>query len=217
MGNSIKKLNPLDSIVFALFSFIIFGVVISVLTWAVAFVSQLELTKLDTTLLMWLVIVICITSVMLFYSLYALCWNCKFTKLALAIEYLVFDLALGFMGIMIFAFEDDIIINVRKIWVKAETSGTIKYVQDQLKCCGYDKNTSLICPENIQYCGPLLEEQIDNVRTTVGYILAGFFGLVLLGVIFAFIRACSKPRDPDESSKSFDVEENLNNYERVWF
>lgn len=206
---NILRFSTSESFIFAGISIVIFGLIVAFLSWALYVISQLEYTSLDTSLFMYLVIALCVTALILFYSLFSLCWDCRFTRISLAIVFMIYDLAIGAMTVLIFLFEDRIIANVKKIWMMAETSGTIHYIQEKLNCCGYDSETTLQCSPGVQYCGTLLEDQFRKYKNIIGGSLAGFFVVILIGVIYAFYRACASPRliKNDKSKKLTDFDD----------
>ena len=208
-----------DSICFTILSLCTIGGIAVLLSIAIAVVYNLELTPLDTSVLVWLIVALCITASVLFTALYLTCCQWKAGKILLAVIYTIFDLFLLLAAVCVFALRSTVLQQIGKMWTDQKQSSIVLYFEELLNCCGFNERPAH-CAEGTVSCYDRLNFYLSKYNAVIGGVLLGLFALLLVGVVISYIRAFSKPPRKEEDTKAQEmqeIQENLNIGSTVWY
>ena len=201
-----------DSVCFTVLSLCTLGVIVVLLGIGIIVVYNLELTPLDTSIFVWMVVALCAACVVLCSALYLTCCKWKYAKLILAIIYTIFDLVILLAAISVFALRSSLLKQIGRMWTDEGQSSIVLYFEEMFNCCGYNEKPSHDCGNRTMSCYETLNNYLAAYSSGIGGILVGIFIILLVGVIISYIRAFSKPEinTDDMQSTSNQIGEPLN-------
>jgi hypothetical protein len=182
-------------------------------------VCNLDATPFDTSILVWLIVALCISTFVLSSALYLTCCNLKYGKLILAILYTAFDLFVLFAGIAIIALRPSILAQIGKFWADGGQSGIALSLEERFGCCGFNQPPARDCGDK-QSCYTAIERQLAQSSGAIGGSLLSVFVLLLVGVVISYIRVLKEPPTVPDSTKSNEmvqIQEKLTQGSTVWF
>jgi hypothetical protein len=188
------RIPHFDTIWFILLSLFTLGSICALFVFGVCFVSSLDLTPLDISILVVLIVCLCISAVLLFSSFYLVCCDLRYGKLTLAIFYTTFDLFILGLGISILALEpSDLLKQIGRMWTDESESSIVLVLEEEFDCCGFNQIPLYDCKGRTQSCFNVFEAVLSEKGVLVGGVLIGIFLLFLVGVVISYIRALKKP------------------------
>jgi hypothetical protein len=186
--------TPFDTIWFIFLSTITFGSICAAFAVAVCFVANLELTRLDTSILVALIVGLCGSAILLFSALYLVWCHLRYGKLVLAISYTIFDLFILVIGIAILAMEpSDLLRQIGRMWTDESESSILLFLEEQFNCCGFNQVPLHDCKGRTQSCFNVFDSVLSRFGVLIGGTLIGVFLLLLVCIVISYIRALKKP------------------------
>jgi hypothetical protein len=181
-----------DTLFFTIATLFTIGFISALIAVCITFISTLELTELDISILVWLIVAFCVSTVILFSAFYLICCNLKSGKLILTGFYTAFDLFILLIAVAIFAFRPSIVTLIGQIWSDESQSSIEVYLEEKFNCCGFNQKPNHDCKERIERCKDVIERKLERSSGLIGGILIGAFVVFLGIVIVSFIRALKK-------------------------
>jgi hypothetical protein len=210
-----------DSVWFLVLSIATIGLVSALLLVGVIVVFNLDLIPLDSSVLVWLIVALCISVTVLICALYLQFCLWKYGRLVLAILYTIFDFFLLLAGIVILVWHKSVVNYLGGLWVTDGNGAIVQYIEQKLNCCGFDTDPEdRDCNGRISRCSLVLEDTLGKYGTIIGSIFIVFFVLLLVGVVMSYIRALAQPhvREVLElPSGSTEIKDELTGDSTVWF
>jgi hypothetical protein len=213
-------LSLFDTICFTVLSLSTVGSVCALISVGIAVVYHLELTPLDASILVWLIVALCISTFVLFSALFLNCCNLKYGKLVLACLYAAFDLFVLAVAIGVLALRPVVVEEIGALWTDVESTSLVVYLEEQFDCCGFYERPSHDCKERTQTCYDVIDSQLAQYSGVAGGVMLGMFVLLLVGVVISFIRALAKRGKPKETPKGREmaqIQEKLTHEGPSWF
>jgi hypothetical protein len=206
-----------DTVCFTILSLFTIGSIVAALSLAIYYTWNMDLTALDTSVLVWLFVALAIAVTALFVVFYLKCCPWQYNKLVLAIVYLVFDSALLAAIIAVFVMRSSLLNSLAGAW--SSDSSVIAELEGKLHCCGYKNQDNRACENVTALCYDAIDKLLSDYSGWVGGVIIGLFVLLTVGVVIAFYRACAEPdrRDDVKTQEITQVEEPLNERETIWF
>jgi hypothetical protein len=209
-----------DVIWFTVLSFCTIGGICALIAAGLAVVYHLELTPLDASILVWLVVALCISTFVLSSALFLSCCELRYGKLILAFLYAVLDLFILTAAIAILTLRPTIVKEIGTLWADVDSSALVDYLEGQFDCCGFDGPPPHNCKARNQTCFTVIDAELAKYSGIVGGALVGVAVLLLAAVIVSFLRAFARPGRRRESSKAQEMEqiqEKLTHEGPTWF
>jgi hypothetical protein len=183
-----------DTAWFVFLSFCTLGSICTLFILSICFITSLDLTPLDTAILVILIVCLCVSAVLLFSSFYLICCDLRCGKLALAIFYTTFDLFILGLAISILALEpSDLLKQIGRMWTDDQESSIVLFLEEEFDCCGFNQIPLHDCKGRTQSCFNVFEAVLSEKGVMVGGILIGIFLLFLVGVVISYIQALKRP------------------------
>jgi hypothetical protein len=214
-----RESSVFDTIWFTALSFCTIGGICALLAAGLAVVYHLELTPLDASLLVWLVVALCIATFVLCSALFLACCNLKYGKLVLAVLYALFDLFILAAAIAILALRATVLDEIGALWADAESSALVGYLEDHFQCCGFYEAPHS-CRYGGQTCFNVIDTELARYSGAVGGALIALAVLLLVAVVVSFVRAFAKPgrrREPPRAQEMAQIQEKLTREGPSWF
>jgi hypothetical protein len=208
-----------DTVWFTILSLCTIGGVCVLISIGIGVVHNLDVTPFDTSILVWLIVALCISTFVLSSALYLTCCNLNYGKLILAILYTAFDLFVLFAGIAIIALRPSILAQIGKFWADGGDSGIVLSLERRFDCCGFNEQHARECGDK-QNCHTALDKRLAQSSGAAGGSLLAVFVVLLIGVIISYIRALKKPPlvlDSTKSNEMVQIQEKLTQGSTVWF
>jgi hypothetical protein len=189
-GRMCARSSLFDAIWFVSLNVFTVGAVCAALCAAVLLVARLDLTPLDLSVLVWMIVGLCASSVVFASSLYIVCCNLRCGKLALAIWYTAFDLLILGLAIGVLALDSsELLKQIGRMWTDESDSAIVLFVEERLDCCGFNRRPAHDCGARAQSCFNVLTQMLTDHGPEAGGILIAAFLLLLVGVVISYIRA----------------------------
>jgi hypothetical protein len=210
----------LDTVWFTAITVCSIGGICGLIAAGIAVLCNLELTPLDTSILVWMIVALCISTVILFSALYLICCDLKTGKLILAGLYTVFDLFILFIAIAILALRPSIVEEIGKAWTDESQSSIVVYLEEQFECCGFNQKPNRDCKERTESCRTAIDDQLEKYSGLIGGILIGAFAVFAVAVVLSYFRALKKPAGTVEDNKTEEIrqfQDKLAPESQFWF
>jgi hypothetical protein len=194
-----------DTVWFTAVSICTIGVICAAIAVSIGVVANLDLTPLDTSILVWMIVAFCVSTVVLFSALYLVCCNLKYGKLVLAVLYTVFDLFILFLALAILVLRPSVVKEIGNVWNDEGQSSIVVYLEEKFDCCGFNQKPDHDCKERTESCRTVIDAQLSKYSTVIGGSLIGGFVLFLVAVVLSFVRALKRPPEVVDESKSEEI------------
>jgi hypothetical protein len=209
-----------DAIWFTSLSLCTIGGICALILIGIIVLYNLELTALDTRILVWMIVAFCVSAVVLASALYLTCCTLKYSKLILAILYTIFDLFVLLVAIAVLALRPTILEAIGSIWSDESQSAIVQYFEEKLNCCGFNQKPSHDCKGRTESCSAAIDSQIAKYSGVIGGISIALFIVLLAGVVVSFVRALKAPAVVADESKTQEItqlNEKLTADSQFWF
>jgi hypothetical protein len=209
-----------DTVLFTVLNIVTIGGLCAVISVAVGVVFRLELTPLDASGLVRLILALCASTFVLFTAQFLTCCRLKYGRLALAVLYTLFDLFILLCAIATLALRSAILDELGRIWTDDGQSSIVLLLEERLDCCGFNQNPNHDCAGRTQSCYTAIDQRLAQHSGAIGGSLVGFFLIFLVGVVLSYIRAFSNQQGAAAGARSHEmvqIQEKLTREETVWF
>jgi hypothetical protein len=212
--------SSFDAVWFTALSLCTAGAASALILAGIVVVSNLALTPLDATILVWMIVAFCASAVVLATALFLACCDFRYGKLALAVLYALFDAFVLLVAIAVLALRPSIVAEVGKAWADDGQSAIVAYLEEQFDCCGFDAAPAHDCKGRTQRCSAAVDERLAKYGGVIAGIAIAVFVLLLAGVVVSCIRALRAPAVVADESKTEEItqlNERLTPDAQFWF
>jgi hypothetical protein len=209
-----------DTVWFTVLNIVSMGGLCAAISVAVCVISRLELTPLDASVLVRLILALCVSTLILFTAQFLTCCRLKYGRLALAVLYTLFDLFVLLCAIATLALRSVILNMVGQIWTDDGQSSIVLLLEERLGCCGFNQIPNHDCPGRNKSCHTALDQKLRKYSGAMGGSLVALFLIFLVGVVVSYIRAFSNQPGAAAGARSHEmvqIQEKLTREETVWF
>jgi hypothetical protein len=209
-----------DAIWFTTLSLCTIGAISALILVGIIVVYNLELTPLDATILVWMIVAFCISAVVLASALYLTCCDLKYGKLVLAALYAIFDGFVLLVAIAILTLRPSILNEIGKVWADDSQSAIVVYLEEQFNCCGFDRAPSHDCKGRTSNCRAVVDEQLVKYSAVIAGVSIAVFVVLLAGVVVSCVRALRPSVVVADESKTEEIShlnEKLTADAQFWF
>ena len=182
--------NCCSKFLLSILSLVTVGLITAASALALYFIDKYEISAFDNSILIWVIVILCVSILVLIFSLVASCSESGCLGFLLGIIFLVFTAGVIACAVFILVYEDKLWETIGKAWdpTNPSVNQTIHVIEENFDCSGWDK------PEisEERTCHTLFQEEFDKYKV---WIVVGFFVAAILlgvGVVLSFCKMCHK-------------------------
>jgi hypothetical protein len=167
-----------------------------------------------------MIVALCVAVFVLFAALYLSCCPWQHARLVLAILFTLFDVFILLAAICIFALRGTVLTEIGYIMSDESQSAIVIWFEEQFDCCGFNEHPSHDCGSRTQNCYNVLDAKLQASSGAIGGILIAIFVVLLVAVVYSYIRVFKKPgalSTPGQSKELAEIQERLATQHSVWF
>ena len=182
--------NCCTKFILSILSLITVGLITVASGLALYFIDHYKIASFDNSILIWVIVILCVSILVLIFSLVASCSESGCLGFLLGIIFLVFTAGVVACAVFILAYEDKLWETIGKAWdpTNPKVNETIQSLEDLLDCSGWDVPSKI----GAETCHNKMQTEFDHYKVwiVIGLIVAAI--LMTVGVVLSFLKMCHK-------------------------